>query len=104
EVKGLGETESFSDFVKQCGATELPDILEAAAAYSTFVEGQEHLSRPQLLRRAASLDPNSEISREQGLKSFGHLLRSGRIRKLAHGRFALSEDTKYAMPLRKSGS
>ncbi|WP_159964930.1 hypothetical protein [Profundibacterium mesophilum] len=96
--------ESFSDYVAKLGATELPDILEAAAAYCTYVEGQEHLSRPQLLRRAASLHPGGEITREQGLKSFGHLLRSGRIRKLGHGRFALAEEAKYRDAKRKSVS
>lgn len=87
---------SFSDFAKRVGATELTDILEAAAAYATIVEGQEGVSRPQLLRRAASLAPEAALTREEGLRSFGQLLRTGRIRKLGQGRFAVAEEDRYA--------
>lgn len=93
---------SFADFAKQAGAEELPDILEAAAAYATLVEGQEGVSRPQILRRAATLTGETEISREQGLQSFGMLLRTGRIRKLGQGRFGVSDDAKTAQLARAS--
>ncbi|RVV98695.1 hypothetical protein EKE94_07255 [Mesobaculum littorinae] len=94
---------SFSDFAARVGAKNLPDILEAAAAYATYVEGQPELSRPQLLRRAATVAQDEEISREEGLKSFGQLLREGRIRKLGQGRFAIAEDTRYATQARAVG-
>jgi hypothetical protein len=94
---------SFADFARKAGAHDLPDILEAAAAYATLVEGREGVSRPQILRRAASLTGDEEISREKGLQSFGALLRSGRIRKLGHGRFAVSDDAEVARMARASG-
>ena len=84
-------TVSFSDFAQNRGATELSDILEAAVAYSAEVEGQAELSRPQILRRAAMLRPDLAESREKGLQSFGQLLRSGRIRKVGQGQFALND-------------
>ncbi|WP_145953421.1 hypothetical protein [Oceaniglobus indicus] len=98
---------SFRDFVAARGATDLDDVLEAAALYTAEVEGQETMSRPQLLRRAASLDPKRDIGREQGLKSFGALLRSGRIRKLGKGQFGLAatsdDDAEQGQPHRYVG-
>lgn len=94
---------SFEDFAHKAGAKELPDLLEAATAYATLVEGQEGVSRPAILRRAASLAGDAEISREQGLQSFGMLLRTGRIRKLGHGRFGVNEETEVAKIARAGG-
>ncbi|WP_226779191.1 hypothetical protein [Oceaniglobus trochenteri] len=84
-------TLSFSDFAAERGADALPDLLEAAVAYSTKYEGQAELTRPQILRRAAALRPDLAESREKGLQSFGQLLRTGRIRKVGRGQFALGE-------------
>ena len=81
---------SFADFSEQRGASDLPDILEAAAAYAALTEGQTEISRPELLRRVATLRPDLKLSREKGLQSFGQLLRTGRIRKVGQGQFALS--------------
>ncbi|SES31984.1 hypothetical protein SAMN04490244_11096 [Tranquillimonas rosea] len=102
-ARSMAASLSFSDFAARVGATELPDILEAAAAYAAYVEGQPRVTRPELLRRAASLHPEAGITREQGLKSFGQLLRSGRIRKLGQGNFAVAETTRFAAPARAAG-
>lgn len=84
--------ETFLEFAAKLGARDLPDLLEAAAAYSKIVEGQEGAPRPVLIRRATEAAPAGSATREEGLKSFGQLLRSGRIRKVEAGRFALADD------------
>ena len=89
------DSASFEEFARKLGAHDLPDLLEAAAAYSQIVEGQEGVSRPALIRRAATAS-GGQISREDGLKSFGQLLRTGRIRKVHPGRFALAEGAEMA--------
>ena len=86
-----GKPISFSDYAHARGASELTDVLEAAIAYAAEIEGQAELSRPQILRKAAALRPDLATSREKGLQSFGQLLRSGRIRKVGLGQFALNE-------------
>jgi hypothetical protein len=71
------------------GATELPALLEAAAAYMQFVEGREQFTRPQLIHKAREASVE-EFNREDGLRSFGVLLREGKIVKKDPGRFVAS--------------
>ncbi|MCT4558769.1 MAG: hypothetical protein N4A61_12025 [Pelagimonas sp.] len=80
----------FAAYAQDMGARELPELLEAAAAYMSFVEGRPQFSRPQLMTivREAELE---ESSREDRLRNFGQLLREGKIEKTAGGRFTASQ-------------
>ena len=80
--------ESFADYAAcEMGATKLPELLEAAAAYMSFVEGRKQFSRPQLMTKVRQVSAEDGFSREDGLRSFGQLLRSGKIEKIKGGRF-----------------
>ncbi|WP_170532845.1 hypothetical protein [Ruegeria atlantica] len=83
------EEGGFALFAQEQGAQSLPDLLEAAAAYLSFIEGQEQFSRPQLMNKIRSLKQN-DFNREESLRSFGQLLRDGKIEKAGGGRFAAS--------------
>ncbi len=96
------ENNTFAEFAKEMGARELPDLLEAAAAYSAYVEGQEHFSRPQIMQAVAAIR-EEEFSREEGLRSFGLLLRRGKIKKLKRGQFAVAETTRFQPQSRAVG-
>ena len=91
----------FAEFALSMGAHELPDLLEAAAAYTSFVEGMDDFSRPQLIAKVREAAEQS-YSREDELRSFGTLLRQGRLSKVRNGRFMVAESTRFH-PERQAG-
>ena len=107
-VETIGENiftpeQTFAEFASDMGAVELTDQLEAAAAYSAFVEGEEHFSRPQIMKAVAELNEEQEFTREEGLRSFGLLLRRGKIKKLKRGQFTIASTTRFNPEIRAVG-
>ena len=92
----------FADFADQMGANRLPDLLEAAAAYLSDVEGRPQFSRPMLMGKLKEVSQDG-FSREDGLRSFGQLLRDGKLQKLKGGRFTVTEDTDFRDQARNAG-
>lgn len=97
----FAEDDGFAAFAERMGATQLPEILEAAAAYTAHVEGRRQFSRPQIMRRAADLGLDDRASREAGLRSFGLLLREGKIVKAQRGLFEVSQSSRYVPEARR---
>lgn len=95
EAGNVFSDRAFARFAAEKGATELPDLLEAAAAYACHIEGRPHFSRPQIMKEVARAQPENAFSREEGLRAFGTLLRQGKIRKLKRGQFVVSDDTRF---------
>ena len=92
----------FNEFAEEMGATELPDLLEAAAAYLAYVEGKDQFSRPQLMTKVRMVQEEN-FSREDGLRSFGQLLRQGKIEKISGGRFTVSDRISFKPDTRAAG-
>ena len=94
--------DSFADYVAELGAHDLPALLEAAASYLSFVEGRDQFSRPQLMKTVRQVE-KEDFSREDGLRSFGQLLRAGKIEKVSGGRFTVTGDIGYRPEQRAAG-
>ncbi len=97
----FAQSSSFAEFAERLGATEIPDLLEAAAAYTACFEGRPHFSRPHLLRYVSTMPDGTEINRETGLRSFGTLLRQGKIEKVKRGQFAITDNSYYLAEARR---
>lgn len=95
------DSRGFAEFAERLGAQGLPALLEAAAAYAACVEGRPHFSRPQLMRQIAAMGEEGGIAREDSLRSFGSLLRDGRIVKVKRGQYALAESSHLLAEARK---
>ena len=96
----FGDSKGFAEFADRMGATDLSELLEAAAAYSSAVEGRTHFTRPQLLRQISALT-GADVSREDELRGFGSLLREGRILKIKRGQFALTAGSRFLAEAKK---
>ncbi|MEL7106116.1 MAG: hypothetical protein AAGM21_09355 [Pseudomonadota bacterium] len=101
--KHAADDSDFGAFADRMGVSDLTDLMEAAAAYTAHVEGQPHFSRPQIMRRVATIDPSVEDSREAGLRAFGQLLRQGRIIKLQRGQFTIADGSRFKPEQRIAG-
>ena len=90
-------------FAEMVGARSMAEMLEAAAAYATCVENREQFTRPQLMRRMMASAGGKPVSREDGLRSFGTLLRTGRIEKVTRGHYSLADTSPYLAEARRLG-
>lgn len=86
---------SFRNFAEGAGAESLPDLLEAAAAYTRFVEGSPDFKRPHIMALVAGYTGENAFSREESLRAFGLLLREGKIAKVRHGYFNIAATTRF---------
>ncbi|MCD9149454.1 chemotaxis protein CheA [Pseudophaeobacter flagellatus] len=94
---------SFADYVQERGAAELHELLEAAAAYLSFVEGRDYFSRPQLMNKVRSVG-HADFNRENGLRFFGQMLREGKIQRAAtNGQFSVTDDIGFRPAKRAAG-
>jgi len=97
------EDSAFATFAAEKGAVELHELLEAAASYMSFVEGRESFSRPQLINKVRMLDGQDDFNREDSLRSFGQLLREGKLKKASNGRFSVSSQIGFRPGDRAAG-
>ncbi|MEM9426067.1 MAG: hypothetical protein AAGA06_05130 [Pseudomonadota bacterium] len=90
-----GEGQGAAAFAAKFGAKELPELMEAAAAFTVFSEGQPSFTRPEIMQMVTRMDPSLQLSREESLRSFGQLLREGKFKKLERGQFTIDNSTRY---------
>jgi hypothetical protein len=96
-----GVEAGLASFAERVGVKSMAEMLEAAAAYATCVERREQFTRPQLMRRLMASAGGKPVSREDGLRSFGTLLRTGRIEKVGRGHYVLAEQSPYLAEARR---
>ncbi len=95
------EQAGLVEFAERVGVKSMAEMLEAAAAYATCIEKRSQFTRPQLMRRLMASAGTRQVSREDGLRSFGTLLRTGRIEKVSRGHYMLAETSPYLAEARR---
>lgn len=98
------DARSFAEFAESLGSSGLSELLEAAAAYTSTIEGRPHFSPPQILRKVASVADEGDFSREESLRSFGQLLRQGKIAKIRRGQYAITEQSRFFEETRRAAN
>jgi len=105
EIQGIpadafSDATDFGDFAERIGAFELTDLLEASAAYTSIVEGKSRFSRAQVMSKLAKLNTGDAYTKEAGLRSFGKLLREGKILRVQDGQFGISKASRFSIASR----
>ena len=105
QIRGIpadafSESTTFAEFADRIGAIDMVDLLEAAAAYTSIVEGQSRFSRAQAMSKIAKIAPGDTFSKEAGLRAFGKLLREGKILRVQDGQFAISKASRFSVASR----
>lgn len=95
---------AFTDFVGPMQLTTVTEMTEAAAAYITYVTGQEDFARPTVMRLVMSTDSPMTRSRENLLRAFGLLMRQGVLRRSRRGQFELAENSGFVDQARRFAS
>ena len=80
----------------------MPESVEAAAAYLSYVENVSRFTRPMLMRMAREVNI-PQFTREEGLRSFGQLLRDKKIEKVSGGRFTATSAINFQPRDREAG-
>lgn len=93
-VADVEDGNDFAAYAGAVGAHDLPELIEAAAAFITFEMGRPEFSRPQLMTTLRGAEA-VESSREDRLRLFGQLLREGKIVKTSGGRFTVSDSISF---------
>ncbi len=101
EELGPIEQAGLVNFAERLGVKSMAELLEAAAAYATCIEKRSQFTRPQLMRRLMASAGDRQVTREDGLRSFGTLLRTGRIEKVSRGHYVLAESSPYLAEARR---
>ncbi|MXU65530.1 hypothetical protein [Oceanomicrobium pacificus] len=88
---GAANGDELRDFARKVGAANLPELLEASAAYMTIVSGQHQFSRSSVIRMIDQMSGEKNYSPEARIKSFGKLVRNGTILRGEDGQFSISD-------------
>jgi len=86
-------SEDFGSFVVRMGASGLPDLVEAAAAYITDIEGRARISPRMLMEKLAEV--GGPASRDDMPRACAALLEAGKLRACPDGDYAITDQTEF---------
>ncbi len=90
-------------FASATGAASLTELLDASAAYSTLVRGRPSFSRGEVLDLLDQFSDEDGFSQEARIKTFGSLLRGGRIQPIDNGKYEMTNDALSEYQAKRTG-
>lgn len=102
QAKDAPEHSGFARFAKERGATELPQLLEAGAAFLSAGQQNPAFTLSDLID---TVRPAAEtgFTPQQALRAFGRLMRAGKVEKTARGGFTAAAHNQYKSADRAAG-
>lgn len=85
----------FPEFAALSDADDLLGLMEVAAAYLTIHQGRNEFSRQLVMQTLFEVVSPEEVSREDGIRAFGTLLKQGKVEKAERGLFSLPASSPY---------
>ena len=85
----------FQAYVEKVGATELDELIEAAAAFLNTLDGVPSFTRAQVTHMVLRQKRGQTFTREDCLRSFDALVRKGTISKVEPGQYVIRQDSRY---------
>jgi hypothetical protein len=92
EERRLDRSVSPRELAELDGASNVPELLAAAAAWLSLVQGQTRFSRRDVMAVFDEIPGDHPRSLEARIKGYGKLVRNGVIILVDDGKFALSAD------------
>ncbi|MGB0968599.1 MAG: hypothetical protein ACPGUX_10470, partial [Halocynthiibacter sp.] len=87
--------QNFAEFASDKSAETHADLLEAAAAWTTWIEGHQQFTRLKIIQLVADCPDCEDFDRETGLRTFGSLLRDHKILKAQRGQFRIPQTSRF---------
>lgn len=87
---------SFREFASRLGANSPADLVEAAVAFSMVVENRDGATLDDILRRSNAVS-DCPVTRVEGMRYLGELLRTERIRTTRDERYSIGSVAKLVV-------
>jgi hypothetical protein len=91
----------FAEFAQRLGADGISDMIQVAGVYAALIECRPYFSPMHLIRQITSAQDLGDFDPEEGLKSFGILLREGKIERVRRGQYVVTEESDFLIEARR---
>ncbi len=95
DVSVFFDPQDFAEFAQRLGAEQLPELIQAAGVYAALIECRPHFSPTHLIRQIASAPGLVAFDREDGMLAFAELMRQGKIERVRHGQYIVTEESEF---------
>jgi hypothetical protein len=101
DVSVFFDPHDFSEFAQRLGAYDMGELIQAAGVYAALIECRPHFSPMHLIRQIIGASDLGNFDREEGLRSFGSLLREGKIERVRRGQYVVTDQSDFMIEAKR---